>query len=324
MSIIGMIIYLKQRGFIADVRYDDEMGLYVFTVTNSAGRVKTKYFKMPLTRTIEDNSAAQIEFLDSIIGEFKMEEYIIGDIKATKDVASLYPKMFMQLARGNGKTVMLNNMVKAYLNSIYGSGDKFHTTPNIKDVIFNDPATIVLWADGTKTVVKTQEGDEYDPEKGLAMAISKKALGNKHEYYNVFKKWMKNHEKREMKKMDNNLKKLAKAVNKGLSDGISTIDHSVTGAVQQKVYEFAGCKCLKNKDAVEKQKGYWTRIYDAQSDSTFYECSMCNCTTYGGLGNRDDFPSRCEHCNSEMHVPGHLELENGVPVKKEVKDEQHT
>lgn len=44
--------------------------------------------------------------------------------------------------------------------------------------IFNDPATIVLWGDGTKTVVKCQEGDAYDSEKGLALCYMKKYLGN--------------------------------------------------------------------------------------------------------------------------------------------------
>lgn len=65
------------------------------------------------------------------------------------------------------------------------------TTPQsmIKDVIFNDPATIVYWADGTKTVVKAQD-DEFDPEKGLAMAFSKKLFGNKGNYYNVFRQWL--------------------------------------------------------------------------------------------------------------------------------------
>lgn len=62
--------------------------------------------------------------------------------------------------------------------------------PTIKDVIFNDPATIVIWADGSKTVVKCQDNDAFDPEKGLAMAISKKALGNKSNFNNVFKKWL--------------------------------------------------------------------------------------------------------------------------------------
>ena len=66
--------------------------------------------------------------------------------------------------------------------------------PNIKikNVIFNDPATIVFWTDGTKTVVKCQDDDIFDPEKGLAMAISKKALGNKGNYCNELKKWLPN------------------------------------------------------------------------------------------------------------------------------------
>lgn len=58
----------------------------------------------------------------------------------------------------------------------------------IKKVIFNNPATIVFWADGTKTVVKA-ENEDFDPEKGLAMAIAKKALGNKGSYFNKIKRW---------------------------------------------------------------------------------------------------------------------------------------
>lgn len=61
--------------------------------------------------------------------------------------------------------------------------------PPITKVIYNPPATIVMWADNTKTVVKATNED-YDPEKGLAMAIAKKALGNKGNYYNVIKKWV--------------------------------------------------------------------------------------------------------------------------------------
>ena len=68
---------------------------------------------------------------------------------------------------------------------------------SIKKVIFNDPATIVFWSDGSKTVVKCQDGDIYDPEKGLAMAISKKALGNKGNYCNEFKKWLPEDEEEE-------------------------------------------------------------------------------------------------------------------------------
>lgn len=60
--------------------------------------------------------------------------------------------------------------------------------PVIKKVIFNNPATIVIWNDGTKTTVKCSERDEYSEEVGLAMCISKKALGNKGNFNEVFKK----------------------------------------------------------------------------------------------------------------------------------------
>lgn len=63
-------------------------------------------------------------------------------------------------------------------------------TPAIKKVIFNNPATIVIWTDDVKTVVKCGEGDAFDPEKGLAMAISKRFFGNKGNYCNIFKKWV--------------------------------------------------------------------------------------------------------------------------------------
>lgn len=54
----------------------------------------------------------------------------------------------------------------------------------------NHPATVVLWADGTKTVVKCTN-EEFDLEKAIAMAFARKALGNKYDYYNVFEKWLK-------------------------------------------------------------------------------------------------------------------------------------
>jgi hypothetical protein len=47
-----------------------------------------------------------------------------------------------------------------------------------KTVIFNPPATIVLWKDGTKTTVKCDETDRYIPVLGLALCYMKKSLGN--------------------------------------------------------------------------------------------------------------------------------------------------
>ncbi len=95
-----------------------------------------------------------------------------------------------------------DTMFKIPLNSLYGiMGDygrggftqmfNKDNIPEIRNVYFNDPLTCVIWKDGTKTFVKNADGDHnYDPEKALAMAISKKALGNKYNYYKEFEKWL--------------------------------------------------------------------------------------------------------------------------------------
>lgn len=48
----------------------------------------------------------------------------------------------------------------------------------IKKIIINEPATIILWKDGTKTVVKLKDGDTFDPEKGILLCILKKMFDN--------------------------------------------------------------------------------------------------------------------------------------------------
>ena len=63
----------------------------------------------------------------------------------------------------------------------------------IEKVIFNPPATIIIWNDNTKTVVKAQEDEPYDPEKGMAMCIAKHIYGDCGSYYIVFSEWLKNY-----------------------------------------------------------------------------------------------------------------------------------
>ena len=60
--------------------------------------------------------------------------------------------------------------------------------PKIKDVMFRDPATIVWFEDGSKTVAVAGHGDVYDKEIGLAVCMLKRVLGNK-EYRAIMDKW---------------------------------------------------------------------------------------------------------------------------------------
>ena len=127
---------------------------------------------------------AAIDSIESSVDALpKFEGRIMGIEKAEPKLSYVdYCRKDLELQR---------NIYCNMLNSMYGIRTAtMNYIPEIKNVIFNDPATIVFWEDGTKTVVKCQDGDEFDPEKGLAMAIVKKAYGNKGSYCNKLKKWL--------------------------------------------------------------------------------------------------------------------------------------
>lgn len=146
--------------------------------------------------------------------------------KLNLDDYCVYPmltKEFKEYIKHDMET--LHNIMDKRINEAHNR-NRF----GIKKVIFNDPATIILWADGTKTVVKCQEGDIYDPEKGLAMAISKKALGNQGNYYNTFSKHLKNYKEPGISiYVDGN--DLAKAVSERLYKTLDNFNNLLRGKV---------------------------------------------------------------------------------------------
>lgn len=69
--------------------------------------------------------------------------------------------------------------------------DKGDFTMKIKEVTYSGKATIVFWTDGTKTVVKTAEGETFSKDAGLAMAIAEKYFGS----YSAMKSYIKRNTK---------------------------------------------------------------------------------------------------------------------------------
>lgn len=65
-----------------------------------------------------------------------------------------------------------------YADKVYVDKIKMNLVPPIKDVRFNDPATIVFFEDGTKTVVKRMEDQAFDPELGFLLCIMKRVYGD--------------------------------------------------------------------------------------------------------------------------------------------------
>lgn len=60
--------------------------------------------------------------------------------------------------------------------------------PEIEKVIYNPPATVIIWSDNTKTVVKCQEEDIYDKQTGFMLCVMKKVFGNK--FNDILRKWV--------------------------------------------------------------------------------------------------------------------------------------
>lgn len=50
--------------------------------------------------------------------------------------------------------------------------------PDIRRVVFNNPATIIFWEDNTKTVVKCMEGEKFEKYAGFIAAVAKKLFGS--------------------------------------------------------------------------------------------------------------------------------------------------
>lgn len=67
--------------------------------------------------------------------------------------------------------------------------DNIYSVDSVKHIINNNPYTIVLWKDGTKTIVKCQEDDVYNYETGIAMCFMKKMCGNNGSFNEVFRKY---------------------------------------------------------------------------------------------------------------------------------------
>lgn len=97
---------------------------------------------------------------------------------------AIYAAMAIDYSRQSTEQAKKNEIVRFGMCSV-----------SIRKVIFNDPATVVLWSDGTKTVVKCGPEDSFDMEKGLAMAIVKKMAGNDNRFHKVFKQYPKKKKK---------------------------------------------------------------------------------------------------------------------------------
>ena len=83
-----------------------------------------------------------------------------------------YTEILKKLIGAINKQSRIDNSFGSYYEDDAGN------VTYIKEVIYNDPAVVVLWNDGTKTVSKCDCGDNFNPEFGLILCVLKKVIGN--------------------------------------------------------------------------------------------------------------------------------------------------
>lgn len=109
----------------------------------------------------------------------------------------------------------LVNELKTALNSVYGltaanlaDYPTLMTSSLIKRVIFSDKKTIILWNDGSKTMVSCADGEQLDPYMGFCAAFTKGFFGSKHQVEKIVKNADYQPSKKSKKKISEVLKQL--------------------------------------------------------------------------------------------------------------------
>jgi len=126
--------------------------------------------------------------VDDVVNRIRKDKEHLSDIK--NRCPQQWYESFTYKDYSIPKNLSLDDLegYKMIFNDIFGVPKNLSS--EFEKVIFNEPATIVFWKNGCKTVVKCQDNEPFDPEKGLAMAIAKYALGNEGNYYNTFTKYL--------------------------------------------------------------------------------------------------------------------------------------
>ena len=172
-------------------------------------------------------------------------------------------KIKFRLIRGN-EVIKYNKMfkkenkkmdIKLYECGTFVGGVVTKPQDLIKNVIFSGPCTIVQWSDGDKTIVRC-ENEDFDKEKGLAMAIVKKLFGtneSKSNYNDIFKKWIQEEEVPEF-------------LNKKMNVSEDKKYHTVKDAMYMSVKQYANMTGMSKSTIIRHINS--GKVFGAKKDKT--------------------------------------------------------
>ena len=109
---------------------------------------------------------------------------IAEDAKWLFDVEDFEPFTSKEDSKKSMQPVKKQRTVMPTLDNVIMICDFKVNGAYITKIIYNDPVTVVYWSDGQRTIVKAHN-EPFNDEKGLCMAIMKRALGSK--FHRFFK-----------------------------------------------------------------------------------------------------------------------------------------
>ena len=211
------IVQLTAYDLIAKIAYEEEKKMDIA----EANRIYSKFDKeqREATQTLwSDAEKKLLKELGALKADLALVHAAIKDANAENEKLKNELENWKEKNRetehdlsvfkmNNQNLIDDNRKLKYLVNSAYGVATVEHNKFEIKEIVINEPAMIIFWKDGTKTIVKAQEGEAFDEEKGLSMAYAKKALGNNYAAYGRFKQRLK-HAKRPKEREETDISKL--------------------------------------------------------------------------------------------------------------------
>lgn len=164
---------------------------------SSDTRVRTNYKE--LNKACEEINR---NLTKSILDEYDLS-YIDTDIAATIAAKEAFKKYILE-----GKNMQFKKIPNSYDSTrpdsktrpdSYDTYDPFegykfvptgswNIVPKVKKIIHSGPCTIVFWEDNTKTVVRLEEGKEYDEYAAFTAALAKKCYGSNSKVHKILEK----------------------------------------------------------------------------------------------------------------------------------------
>ena len=143
---------------------------------------KSAYVKY-MDHIIKINNAREFNITHECVGEPLRLELVVDSVETERISPYTFGDVKVYHPAKKPDSEILTHGFKA--PQIKKDGRWFDLVPT--KVKYDGPATIIFWKDGTKTVVKCQEGDVFDEDVGVVMCYAKKMLGNKGNFNNIFR-----------------------------------------------------------------------------------------------------------------------------------------